>query len=492
MISRRFFKSIELSIVDRAPGWGLGGFRPSAWLITTFILGLAMLLGLMLAYLIASGRWSYAAALVFILPAAAVFRSYPFAAYIFWMLAVPFLQTTTTSQTRQMYWLVYRALPLLAVGYTLLANRLRTENRLRFRFGPDSVAMIGFLGWVLVNIAWYHPQDYLPYVYTLYDQSVVPFCMYWWIRSAAPGEKDLKRLLPVAFFLVVFEVLLGVATWLRPDLVPREWVVTRARTSGTLGSYTAYSLTLVFFSLLLFQSAMHQRSKIARLATLLAVGMGVVGVFLSFSRGCWLGGVIAGAWLLYLYPKSMLRLLLIVLVVMAILGSTVLYQQIAFAEERLNSEQTALVRLIIWDAGLQMIQIKPLLGWGYGDYRLYAGQFQERIANVVATKEHASHNTFISFAAELGLPGLLLYLFPAVWWLALALRRWRHLPHAGFWSWKLLAVFWMVIVTHSITSFFSDTRVSGYSLSLWWVALGWIAVLLDPVGPQDKPVAAAL
>lgn len=492
MISRRFLKNIELSIIDHGPGWGQSIFRPAAWLTTAFFIASALMLGLVLAFLIASGRWPMAVALVFLLPVVIVFYKYPFAFFLLWLLATPFLQTTVTSQLRMLYWLVYRALPPLALCGVILINWLRQDKRVQFKFGLDGLAMLFFLGWVVVNIIWFHPSENLPYIYSLYDKSFVPFCVYWWIRFLAPGERDLKRLVPGAFFLVVFEVVVGVLAWLRPDLVPREWIGTRARTSGTLGFYTAYSLTLVFFSLLLFQAAMNQKSKIVQWAFLGAVGMGVVGVFLSFSRGCWLGGMAAGVGLLYLYPKFVMRLALILLLVMSVLGSTVLYKQITFAQERLNSENTAMVRFVIWDAGLQMIQIKPFFGWGYEDYRLYAGQFQRRVAGMVATNQEASHNSFISFAAELGLPGLLLYFFPAAWCLALTFKRWQHLPQTGFWSRKLLVIFWMMILTHGATSFFSDTRVSVYSLSLWWVTLGWIVVLLVPARPQERPTAAAL
>ena len=127
-----------------------------------------------------------------------------------------------------------------------------------------------------------------------------------------------------------------------------------------------------------------------------------------------------------------------------------------------------------------MIQLKPFWGWGYGDYRLYAGQFQRKVADVMATQSYASHNAFISYAAEIGMPGLLLYLFPAMWWLALSYQRRQHLPQAGFWSQKLLILFWLMILAYSTTSFFSDTRVSPYALSLWWVSLGLIATLIDP------------
>jgi O-antigen ligase len=304
--------------------------------------------------------------------------------------------------------------------------------------------------------------------------------LYWWLRCAAPGEPDLKRLIPGALGLVILEVVVGLLSWLLPERIPQDWVgYSSERTIGTLGFAHVYSLTLVFFSLLLFQAAMNRKSGVARWGLLLGAGLGACGVFLSFSRGAWLGGLVAGVGLLVLYPKPVLSLTVIMLSVMLLLGGTVLSAQITFANERLNSGTTALERLSIWDAGLHMAELKPFWGWGYGDYALYSTQFQQRIANVETTSK-ASHNTFISLAAELGVPGLILYLLPAMGCLGLTLKRWPYLPQTGFWSRKLLIIFWLMILAYSTTSFFSDIRTSPYGMSLWWVTLGWIGILVDP------------
>ena len=324
-------------VVDGTLGQDITSFKGTPWLSIALLLVLEVGLGLVLARVIASGAWTVALGLVLLVPAVVLFYHYPFEVFILWLLFTPFLQTTTSSQLRMLYWLVYRALPPLAVCGMILVNQLRTDRRLRLRLGIDGLVMVVFLSWVLLNIYMYHPTGNLPYAYILYDMSFVPFCLYWWIRFAAPGERNLARLIPGAFVLVLFEVAVGILSWLQPGMLPREWVgSTSNRTVGTLGFYTAYSLTLVFFSLLLFHAAMYQKSKAARLALLSAAGIGAAGVFLSFSRGCWLGGIAAGVGLLFLYPKPVLRLALVVLVVMSFLGSTVLHRQVTFAEQRLE------------------------------------------------------------------------------------------------------------------------------------------------------------
>lgn len=489
VISRHFFRNIIHPVADNTPGWNITGLGRTPWLSTGWVLILAAVLAIFEGYFIISDNLPIAVGLA-LMPAVVLFVNYPFAALIFWLLATPFLQNTTSDQSRTIYWIVYRALPLLALCSTLLVNRLRSDNNsLRLRIGKDGLAMVVFLGWVLVNIFWYHPSGYLSHAYTLYDQSFVPFCLYWWVRITAPNEKDLNRLIPGFIVLVIFEVAVGLVSWVRPGILPSDWVgYTSERTIGTLRFVHAYSLTLLLFSLLLFQTAMNRKSKATRLTLLCVVGVGVAGIFLFFARclARWDSRLGRG---FFLYPKSVFRLTVVLLILMAILGSTVLYKEMTFAEERLNSEQTAKVRLVIWDAGMQMIQLKPFLGWGYGDYSLYAGKFQRRILDTTATKQHASHNTFISFAAELGVPGLLLYLFPAMLWLVQSFKMRQHLPQTGFWSQKLLIIFWLFLIAHSIVSFFSDIRTSTYGISLWWVTLGLIATMVDPYRAHDGRTA---
>lgn len=442
-------------------------------------------LGILLARLIVSGAWPLILALAILVPAAILILKYPFSALIMWLLFGLLLQTTPDDPTRIMYWMIHRAMPPLALGLVALGGLLKVRDGPAVRLGPAGWAIVIFLGWSVVNIFWFQSSP-LTYLYLLYDRVFVPMCLYGLVRLIAPRESDLKWLIPAAAVIVVFEMVVGLLSWLVPTVIPQDWVgYTSERTIGTLGFYTAYSTTLVFYSLLLFQYAMHRRPGLAR-STLVAIfGLGIIGVFFSFSRGCWLGGLAAVAGLALIYPRTVIRGAILVVTFMAIMGASVLSQQMAFAQERLDSEDTAKDRLVIWDAGLQMIERKPVFGWGYGNYALYAWQFQRRVQNYVAPNPHASHNSYIGIAAEMGVPALLLFAFPILWWLLCTWRAWPHLPRQGFWSRSLVIVLWLVIVNYLIVNFFSDMRVSPYGMGLWWITLGLIANLVNHYSHAD-------
>lgn len=442
---------------------------------TVLVLAIGAVIATGIAWFIAREAWPFVIGLSFLIPIVILFTRYPFAGLIIWMLVMPFLQTTVNSLYRHSYWIFHRAMPPVALAVVVLASLLKVARRPPVKLGWADLAMVMFVGWTAVSIFWFQPQP-VPYLYLLYDRVLIPTCLYFLVRLVAPGEADLKRLVPVAFLIVMVESIVGLLSWFAPQVLPREWLGYQGtRTVGTLGYMHAYTTTLVFFSALLFHDAMQRKPGLIRSMFLIAFGLGAVGVFFSFSRGSWLGGLVATAGLLIRYPKPMLRLLVLVTVVMVVLGSGLLAEQMAFAQKRMESESTANDRLVIWDAGMQMIQARPFGGWGYGDYSRYAGQFQRRVYNYVAAYAHASHNSYIAIAAELGVPALLIFFFPVLWYLGLTFKVWPRMPKAGFWSQSLLLAFWMVILDHVIVNGFSDMRFSTYGMGMWWIALGLLA-----------------
>lgn len=440
---------------------------------------LALAIGIPLAFFLSNGSWLAVAVLLFSVPALILFTRYPFSALLVWMIANAFLQTTPTDATRTVFWMVHRALPPLGLMLVVLADMLQIPSyRPRVRLGLGDAAAGAFLLLSLLNIVLFQSSP-LEYLYMLYDRVFIPICLYWFVRLVAPRQADLERMMPIALFLVLFESSVGIVSWLDPSQLPEDWVsYSSERAIGTLAGAHAYSTTLVFFSLLLFHFGMTNKTGLRRGIYVLAACMGAAGVFFSFSRGSWLGAMAASLGMLILYPKAVIRTGLVVLIAAILLGGTFFAKQFSFALERINSEETASIRWVIWDAGAQMIEREPLYGWGYGNYNSIAWQFQRRVGNIVAVNGEASHNSYIAIAAELGIPGLILFAFPVLWWLVRT-KGGAHLPSKGFWSQTLLAILWLVILDHIVVNFFSDMRHSTYGMGMWWITLGLIGNLVE-------------
>ncbi len=444
-------------------------------------------LGVLLAILITDQAWYFLIPIVVALPAIAFLNRYPFGAVMVWMLLLPYFLNEPTTAGRAIYWILHRAMIPAALGIVIISGSLGLRRRTPpIRIGSAELAMLIFLGLTLASIFLFNP-DPVHSVITVYDRFFVPFCMYWLIRLSAPSEKDLKRFLWVAFITLTAQCVIGLLSWFAPEVLPSRWInidTAGARTTGSLRNGQVYTSTLLLLGLLLYQHAMNCRSKLIHYLILAAFGLAIFCVFFSFSRSSWLGCLMMLAGLAFLYPKRTLSLTIILVLVVFILSSNVLAQEVAFGYERLTgeaAERSANARVIVHNAMFEMAKNKPFFGWGYGQYKLYYGRFMTRVGNIPAKYYGVpSHSTFLTIMTELGVVGLALYLFPVLWWLVLSLKAGRQLPSHGFISWRLLVMLWLLILHMIIVNNSMDMLFFVFGTTVWWMALGLIANLVHP------------
>lgn len=444
------------------------------------LLGLAM--GIASAVFIINQDYHFLIALTLAVPAAIVFNRYPFACVMLWLLLTPYFVITPTAAGRYMFWALHRAMIPAGLGIVILADWLGVNKRERVRFGWAEVAIFLFALWTLGNILLLSNEP-TRYLIRFYDRLVVPACMYLLVRLSSPDERDFRRLVWVAFVTVIAESGIGLLSWFAPSTLPPQWLdLQGARTVGTFGNPAVYTSTLIFLSLLLFQYAVDSASRRIRLVFLLVVGLAMFCVAFSFSRDSWFGGLVVLLGLMLIYPKVTLRLTFLVVLVTSILSISVLSAQVSWAQERLNDSDTAESRIIGYVASTRMIRARPLFGWGWGNYNLYADQFKESVGDIISGQHRStSHNTYLSIMAELGVIALFLYLFPVLWWLAKSIMVSRKMPQHGFWSWRLLAMLWLLMLDHIIVSNFMDmVRFNLFGTTVWWLALGLIASMVHP------------
>jgi O-antigen ligase len=96
--------------------------------------------------------------------------------------------------------------------------------------------------------------------------------------------------------------------------------------------------------------------------------------------------------------------------------------------DRSDQESTD-TRLSLWRAGLRMVQTHPVTGVGLGNFKWVVDRYDAPGENLT----HVAHNTYVEVAAELGLPGFVLYVgLLATTYAALnrLRRRTRDLPAA--------------------------------------------------------------
>lgn len=439
-------------------------------------------LSLVIAYLAAEGLWPVAVGLLAALPVFVLLHRYPLAGLFIWLLLTPFLVATDGGSIRKVYWVIHRLLPPATVGIILLSSMLRIHPRKLPKLSWAELAMAGYLIATQVSVI-YLNNDVMATTYHVYDRIFVPMCLYLLIRFVRPTEKDLQRLLPFLIFLLVSQSIIGLLSWSVPQVLPSAWLNrVGLRTTGSLRSYSVFTITVVTCGLIILQSALNNgRSKKRRGLFFCLFALTYFMIFLSFSRGSWLAGLVVLLGLTLLYPRFIGRFSLTVVPIAAVLLSVGLLSSHAeWARQRFysdQSEEAALSRLPVYYASYRMFEAKPLFGWGYSNFDRFDRQFQTRVGDLISpSKDHASHNLYLTIVAEQGVIGILLYLAPMLWWLGQSSKALPKLPPDGFWSRKLLVIFWLLIIFHIIVNNFSNMRVV-FGLGMWWITLGFIANL---------------
>jgi hypothetical protein len=395
---------------------------------------------------------------------------------------MPFLPFSTVDS--RVFWVVHRALIPLALGITILSRMFAPQKHEPARWSWPEWFMGFFLTIGAISIIITRQQPLL-YLYELYDRMFVPFCAYWLIRYANLKEKDLRRWLPIMLIVCIAEIVIGFWARYAPDTLPTIWDIPRMgnRMSGTFENPTPYAYTLMFCMLFIFHYAMQLKRGITQTFLIFTFALGLLCIFLTFTRGCWGAALLALLGLLYIYPKPVLTLLAVAIPVFVILAVGPLADEMATAFIRLNTQDTVDSRLVLSHAGQQMFYTKPIFGWGFGNYDRYDWQFMQPVGGAAPTSWDlhygTSHNTYLTVLAEMGMVGFILQFFPLFWWLGLAPKALPHMPRQDFWSWRLLIVLWLAILFYLAASQVVDKRFFWYQIGLWWLSLGLIGHLVE-------------
>lgn len=453
------------------------------FLSSQFFLWLIVILGIALAVttslLISEGIWYVVVAIVAMVAAILLLFTHPFSGVILWLLIMPFVSVLPRGDL--IYWAVYRFLPAFLLFLAIFSRIVKVRLHPVARMGPPELAMIILLAYGPVSIL-FNQTDTFVAIVRFADRMILPFCMYLVVRLLAPREKEFKQLKWIALFIAVSQSLIGLLSWFAPQVLPEIWLyLNGARTTGSLKDPNLYALMLTFSAILLVHAAVNEKSALNRLIFFLAIGVSALFAFLSLERASWLGGFFITIGLVKLFPKTMIRLLVICSIVTVILGAGIFSAHVVLSIDRFGETNPVYDRLVVFDAMGQMFSEKPLLGWGYESLDQHIQPYYRRVGEAtIATRMVTSHNTYMTVLTELGLAGFILYMFPVVWWFVLSLRVWGRLPKEGFWSRPLLGSLWLIMVFNFTVCNFFDMRWFGIGLVLWWMVLGLIANMVYP------------
>jgi probable O-glycosylation ligase (exosortase A-associated) len=167
------------------------------------------------------------------------------------------------------------------------------------------------------------------------------------------------------------------------------------------------------------------KSTIERLAMIAALGLAVVGVVTSLSRGGFVGLISVGLMCWLLSPKK-IRSLLIVLATVGILTLTVSDSYWAEMQTIKTADQegdTGYNRIYFWGIGWHMFLDHPILGVGPANFQYNSFDYED--PDMAARGFHvwgkAAHSLYFTLLPEEGIVGV--FLFLSIMFSAMALRR---------------------------------------------------------------------
>ncbi len=430
-------------------------------------------------YATASGEWYVGLAVAAAIPATALLLAYPWTAVLLWALVMPYFFGRASATNLAFVWSVHRLLIPMMLMVLAVYHRLGLR-RSPFHLGKMDAALGAFIAIGVMNVL-VTQDDAVHRLSFLHDQVVVPICLFWLVRALGPREQDLKRLVFVAFVTVAVQSVVGLLSWFAPNALPGEWL-SRAgeRGVGTIGSPAPFTATIVLFGIFLVQFANSTRSARVRLFATALLAIGLAAIFLSFSRGSWVGASLVFVGLIPLYPRIAIILATFAVVGGLTLGAGPLANEIAFAQHRLSDSGTVAGRLVTDDAAVAMIQAKPFAGWGFEQFEQFDEQFKRNVGGFALQLGGSLHNSYLGIAAELGLPALLIYFVPVAALAAATVRSWPRIPRVGFLDHRLLILLWLAVLDQFVVSNFMDMLHSyPWGTGLWWITLGIIAVIVQ-------------
>ena len=453
--------------------------RGSTALLWPLLIGIA--LAVAGALLIVRGQLVFLLPLAAAVPALLLFVRYPWAAMLLWVLLVPYVVQEPFAGGRYLFWVLHRLMVPGALLIVLLTGWLRISRRPPVRLGRAELALLLFAVMTVVNI-FLTTKDPSRALVRCYDRIFVPFMLYLLVRLSQPTVADWRRLAWVGALTVIGEGVVGLMGWFVPHMLPDSWLGRLGeRTVGTFGNPAVYTATLILFSLILLQYALQGRDRLVRVVALAIFSLAYVCIFFSFSRGSWGGSLLVLAGLTALYPLVMIRWGIVAVVAATLAAGLLMSSELSFASQRLGDEDTAQGRVLGASTALSMIAVKPIFGWGFGNYDVYDEQYKSRALNLAVREDQTSHNTFLLIATEMGVVGLALYLAPTLWLLLMSLKVRRRISADSFLGRRLLVMLWLLLAHHFIVSNFMEMIHSNlFGTSIWWITHALIASLVTP------------
>ena len=300
----------------------------------------------------------------------------------------------------------------LLIASVLTVLRFRTDAEFKFRQLPFDVPAALFILLSALSIM-VSPDKGFSF-YNWYNLVGVYVLTYFVVGQNLRSVQQVKELLVVTamaailvvfygFYQFIFGIDISAMKWVDGDAFPelRKRVFSTWENPNILAGYLDVIICLVFG---LFIKADSQKKKLV-LGVMLAAGAACLAM--TYARGACL--VIAVIFAVYGMFKDWRVLLACVAVAVGLLVvDPVLYERLSSVFTKVDTSSE--MRLAFWESTVAMIQDHPFLGIGWGAYWMVYPEYDFYLQGADIRIVHA-HNWYLNYAAEIGIPGMLSFVW---------------------------------------------------------------------------------
>lgn len=360
------------------------------------------------------------------------------------------------------------------------------SGKLKMTMSVPLLLLLAFACW-----AGFFTQNSPDYAASMYNFKVLwpqYILIYWltisYVKSFRQSCGVLSGLLAASFLVAVYGIYqyfydgtMLTSGWVDSSYFP----MLKTRAFSTLYNPNILASFLVT-SIALCLGGIFSRVKISvqMLLVLLAITSSACLVF-TFSRSAWVSLLVVLLSVCVLYSYKLLYIFVPPFALVAFLSKDIIMQRFMSVFE--TGDTSALLRFALWESTVAMIRDNPLTGIGWGAYKFVYPYYDFFINNPDVTIYHA-HNMYLNIAAELGIPGLVMFLLLLLTHFYFALRVLRRNDYAGK---KAMAIGLSCVFIGIMVGGVTDHTLFNMELaSIFWLLSALAYVLWQNGAAQSK------
>ena len=254
------------------------------------------------------------------------------------------------------------------------------------------------------------------------------------------------------------------------------------RITGFMSHWMTFSGQLMFVLLMLMAYLFWSPSARKRglWFSLLCFGMLFTGLVLGYTRNIWLATAVAGLYLIWFRRRWLVALAPVILVIGFFAAPEALRARVT----SISQARDYRFRLLTWRTGLRMVQAHPLLGLGPEQVKLQLQQYLPPDTPRPLPDGYYGHlhNIYLQFAAERGIPAMLILLWMLVMMITDFAKALRGLPPGPSDRRFILHGAIAVIIATMIAGLFEHNLGDSEVLTMFLVVAGcgYVAVEKEP------------